>query len=430
MSLLNKDEIMKKVLIINYAFNYESVGSLRARGIAKYIVNFGWDPVILSAKTNMESDHNFRVIEIDYDDLISKVKGILGIKQHTAVRMHYHGSNSKNSNIINLVSPFFEEIYGYPDIAKAWYKNAVKEGTELLEKEDFNAILSSSPPHTSHLIARELKKRFQIPWIADFRDLWTQNPYYNHSFIRKYFEKRLELKTIKDADALITISKPLEDNLKNLHKFKEAFTVYNGFDPDIKNIGGTLDDKLTMLYAGNLYDGKRDPEKLFKALYELNLENKINLQDFSVNFYGSKGVWLTEKIKKYRLEKVVNIFGKVPRDEILKKQRNSQLLLLLTWNNPQEYGIIGGKIFEYMAARRPILSIGPPEGLLKEIIESTNSGIHSPDINQIKKFIEISYNEYKVNGEIKYSGIESEINKFSQIEMAKNFSDILNKTTN
>ena len=421
---------MKKVLIINYAFNYESIGSLRARGIAKFIVNYGWEPTILSAKTNVEHDHNFRVIETDDNGLISKVKGTMGIKQNEALKMHYYTSNNKTNKIMDVIYPFFEEIYGYPDIARAWYKNAVKEGIKLFEEEDFNAIISSSPPHTSHMIARELKKRFQVPWIADLRDLWTQNPYYNHFFIRKYFEKRLELKILNDADALTTISKPLKDDLKKIHKDKKIVTVYNGFDPDIKNTEKTLDEKLTIIYSGKLYDGKRDPEKLFKALNELNSEGKINIQDFSVNFYGSKEEWLTDKIKKYHLEKVVNIFGTFPRDEILKKQRNSQLLLLLTWDNPKEYGTIPGKIFEYMAAKRPILSIGVHDGVVKEIIESTNSGIHSSDVNQTKEFIKLSYNEYKAHGEIKYNGIENEINKYSQIEMTKKFNDILNKIVN
>ena len=116
------------------------------------------------------------------------------------------------------------ELFAYPDAEKNWYKPAVKASEKLLSNENFDAIISTSYPVTSHLIANELKKRHNIPWIADMRDLWTQNPYYKFSIIRKFIERRLEVKTLAKANLLTTISKPLENDLRTIHNGKKIYT--------------------------------------------------------------------------------------------------------------------------------------------------------------------------------------------------------------
>ncbi|WP_337972113.1 hypothetical protein [Methanobacterium petrolearium] len=133
------------------------------------------------------------------------------------------------------------------------------------------------------------------------------------------------------------------------------------------------------------------------------------------------------EVEEYHLENVVNVHGMIPREEVLKKQRESQILLLLSWNNPQEQGIIPGKIYEYLDAGRPILSIGPSEGLVKDLIQSTNTGFHLSEFESVKKAIKMFYDEFEERGKIEYSGIPEEIDKYSQREMAKKFAILLDK---
>lgn len=417
-----------KVLIISFSFNQnEIVGSVRSRGLAKYLPKFGWEPTILTIKTDRQIDSDFRTIETDYLNLMASYKSKIGINPEQTFKNQFNIKNRKNKKgILDRVLELWVEIFAYPDGHKNWYEPAVNAGKKLLSEESFDVIISSSAPPTSHLIANELKKSFDIPWIADLRDLWTQNPYYSYSFIRKFFEKRLEIKTLANANLLTTISKPLENDLKVMHKGKRVYTICNGFDPDTEVKTESLNKKLNITYTGNLYFGKRDPEKLFKALDELRSENKIDITKFSVDFFGNDENWLQKDIVKYNLENIVNVHGIIPREKVLKKQRESQVLLLLTWDNPKEYGTVTGKIFEYLASNRPILSIGPSEGLVKKIITSTNSGVHLSDTDEIKKQICRFYDEFMMNGSVNYIGLHEEIKKYSQVRMSEKFAHLMN----
>jgi len=282
-------------------------------------------------------------------------------------------------------------------------------------------MISSSSPVTCHLIANKLKKNYDIPWIADLRDLWTQNHYYLHSRIRKIIDKRLELKVLSNADILTTVSPILAEKLKEIHKTKNIFSIPNGFNSEEINPGIPLTDKLSIIYTGRLYQGKRDPELLFKALNELNNEQKIDLNDFLLDFYGKSQDWLKKDIEKYDLEKIVRQNGVVSREDVIKKQWESQILLLLTWDNPAEKGVLTGKIFEYLAAKRPILSYGISEGIVKDLIEETNAGYHAKDLKDLKNILERVYSQYKLNGKVDYYGLEDKINKCSHEEMTKKF---------
>ncbi len=422
---------MKKVLIISYFFNQkEKIGSIRLRGLAKYLPEFGWKPTVLTVKSDSENETYFRSVETEYLDIMDNWKSKIGLNSKNTIYQS-QAQNNRNKNILmEYLLNIGVEIFAYPDSQKNWIKPAVEAGSKLLENEHFDAIISSSSPVTCHLIAHKLKKRYKIPWIADFRDLWTQNYYYPHSKFRKFIESRLELKTIKYTDALVTVSEPLRIMLEEMHNKKNVYAISNGFDPDKINHGTFLTDKFTITYSGTLYNGKRSPHLLFKALKELSFNGEIKIEDFSIDFYGHDEGWLINIIKKYGLDGAVRIRGEISRDEILKKQRKSQLLLLLTWNDPKEAGIVPGKIFEYLSSKRPIISIGPSKSLVKEIIESTNSGIHSSNLNEIKDKLKEYYDEFKLNGEVNYNGIDDEINKYSQVEMAKKFAIALNNTIN
>jgi len=125
----------------------------------------------------------------------------------------------------------------------------------------------------------------------------------------------------------------------------------------------------------------------------------------------------------------VNLNGTVKREIVIEKQWNSQLLLLLTWANPNEKGVLTSKIFEYLAAKRPILSYGVGSGSVKDLIDETNAGFHAQNFDDLKMILENFYNEYKLNGQIEYHGLEHVINKYSHEEMTKKFINVLETIT-
>ncbi|AXV36748.1 MAG: hypothetical protein CIT01_00325 [Methanobacterium sp. BRmetb2] len=424
---------MNTVLLIAYYFHEkENIGSVRLRGLAKNLPRYGWNPVIVTPQSSEKLDplwKDYNIIEVPYEDLMTKWKKYLGFKTQTTVKEQLQTKTYKNKRSwFENLARVWEEFFTYPDGQKTWYDPVMAEMDELIKEEKVDAVISSALPLTTHIIASEIKKRYCIPWIADFRDLWTQNHYYKYTSLRKFFEKQLELKTMANADIMTTVSEPLVGDLKNLHHNEEVYSIPNGFDPDKVNPGTPLTNKFTITYTGQLYKGKRDPEPLFEALNDLSREDLINIDHVEINFYGASESWLTEEIAKYGLERVVNIHGMIPRDEVILKQRESQLLLLLMWDNPLEIGVCTGKIFEYLSAKRPIISHGITEGCVPDILNDTNTGNSVKSVPEIKKVLQEYYSQYQKKGQVFYSGNDN-IYKYSHKNMAKRFAEILDKVS-
>ncbi|MEM3640454.1 MAG: glycosyltransferase, partial [Candidatus Bathyarchaeia archaeon] len=320
---------------------------------------------------------------------------------------------------------YYREIIHYPDSEKGWKPFAVKAADKLLQNEKIDAIISSSSPVTAHIIARELKAKYKIPWIADFRDLWTQNHNYPYSRIRKYFERKLELKTLATADVLIAVSPFDTEKLKTLHKGKKVHTITNGFDPDKVNNGKTpLTAKFTITYTGQIYP-KQDPSKFLIALKNLISKKVLESKDIDVRFYGPESDLLTSKIAECALTGIVRQLGVVPREVSLEKQRESQVLLLLKWEDPRTRGVYTAKVFEYLAAMRPILAVGGTNDVVTELLNETSAGVDAQTARDVEEAIKRFYQEYKLKGKVSYCGKIEKINKYSYREMAKRFAEIL-----
>lgn len=423
---------MKRVLIVAYHFPPDpSIGSLRMKGLAKYLPDFGWEPVILTKKLSEKPNMQINIVETPFEehDILNSFKRKIGLNPETPIKSSI-SNKGVNRSLLYSVSRFFMlEFIAYPDIHKNWYSYAYKDGSDLLNNQKIDAIISSSSPEISHIIANSLKDKYDLPWIADFRDLWTQNHYYKYTYLRSHREKKLEINTLSKADSLVTISEPLAEKLRSLHKGKKVYSITNGFDPkEMVNGILTLSDKFTITYTGNLYFGKRDPSKLFVALSELISEKKLNPNNIEVRFYGNKEYWFDKNVEKYGLKRIVNHYGIVPRKIALEKQRESQILLLLLWDNPDELGVYTGKVFEYLSSQRPILALGSSNGsVVKELLEETSAGFYASSVEDIKEFIKKSYDEYEFNNFVSYNS--DMIEKYSQREMARKFAEILNDIT-
>lgn len=419
---------MKRILIISHHLPPRpTVGSVRIGGLVKYLPRFGWEPVVLTTDMPPHPVGYTRIIMTpfhkDFSYWIKKIFRLSPAKRLDEQAKPIVIKFDRDS----WFPKFIEFIYGlinYPDELKGWIPFAVNQGEKILRQERMDAILSSSHPVTAHLIAHKLRKSFNIPWLADLRDLWTQNHYYQYGALRKWFEKKLEIKTLSNAAALVTVSGPLANELKKLHA-SPAHTILNGFDPaESKPIPLTKD--FTITYTGRFYDGKRDPLMFFEAIQQLITTGELNPAQLKIRFWGSKNYWLDQEIKKFKMEAYANQFGMLPRDEILSRQRESQILLLLTWNNPKEEGVYTGKLFEYLGARRPILALGP-KGVVSELLEETRAGILVSNLLECKKAIRKFSDEFHATGQVSYSGQESELNKYSHIEMARKFAEVLNQ---
>lgn len=405
------------------------IGGIRLYGLAKYLPEHGWNPIILTPVLPGNPDSRFRIIQTPYDDVVALWKKHMKLNPKESLNEQLGIHKPKNQlSLIDYLAYFPNEIITYPDPQKGWYKYAVRAGEKIFQETEINAILSSSKPETCHLIAKTLVEKYRIPWVADLRDLWTQNPYSNHCAFRMFAEKRLELRTLERANAIVTVSKPLADDLSRLHTHKPVYVITNGYDPEDAYFDPPrLTDKFTITYTGALYGGKRDPLMLFAALKNLIKDGTIDPEGVEVRFYGSKDSWLFDDIRNANLDDIVKVFGLVPREEALQRQRESQLLLLLLWNNPKEKGVYTGKVFEYLAARRPIIAIGgPEESVVKDLLDETQAGHYVSSSEELEIVLSKYYSDYINTGTI--SPIEnSSISKYSQLEMAKRFAEVLDK---
>ena len=420
---------MKKVLVIGY-LNRPHQGSYRLHGLVKYLTEFGWQPIIITPPPEEEPDASLRVIPTSYRDALGLWKRIFRldsgdyIGRQVKQRFGITGKKPLVDRVIRLGG----EIIGYPDLERAWKSLALTAAHDFLSRESVDAIISSSPPVTCQLVASELKARYKIPWVVDLPDLWSQNHNYQYSPIRKVLDRRLELKTLSKTDALVTVSQPWVEKLKRLHQGKPVYAIPRGFEPEeVNHPPADLTAKFTITYTGSIYTGKQDPTKLLAALRDLISDGTLDAKETEVRFYGSEELWLDKEIEQYGLSGVVKQYGRVPRQTALEKQRESQLLLLLRWEDAQESGVYTGKVFEYLGAARPILAIGGSTDVVEELLNETKSGICAATVEDVKKAIADLYQEYKLKGGVAYKGEQSKVEKHSYREVASKFSQILNQ---
>jgi glycosyltransferase involved in cell wall biosynthesis len=323
-------------------------------------------------------------------------------------------------------------IIAYPDARKGWIPFAVEAIRRLGRSEKIDAVLSSAYPFTCHLIGRRAKEILKCPWVADFRDLWTQHHYYSYGRIRRAVESRLERRTVGSADALVTVSAPWAELLRQKFHEQAVHWITNGFDPgDFPSETQELTRTFSISHTGQLYDRKRDPTDLLEVMGDMIREGVIPRAEVRIRFYGSpEPGWLPALVERYGLGDVVEIYGLIPRTEALACQQKSQLLLLLIGPNaPELVGHYPAKIFEYLGSRRPILALGGPPGVVSDLLRETNAGIHIKSGTELQAFLIEAYKEYQQLGRVSYAGDETAIARYTHLEMARKFAAILNRVT-
>jgi hypothetical protein len=162
-------------------------------------------------------------------------------------------------------------------------------------------------------------------------------------------------------------------------------------------------------------------------VWELISEGAIDRADVEVRFFGHTQYWLRQEIEQYGLGDVVDQQGNVPREVSVEKQRESQILLLLSWDDPRERGTYTGKVFEYLSARRPILALGGPRGVVSELLERTGAGVHVADLASLKDVLLRYYREFTQAGAVRFGGIDERIREYTHVEMARKFARALDE---
>ena len=390
-----------------------AIGAVRLGGIAKYLPEFGWEPTFLTPCLPGVPNAEYDVVQTAYRGRVARIEDTIYSDRHLGKRwfeVAFNDSEGRRREYVGKLVNLIGEVASFPDGHKGWMTTALPEADRLLQRRSYDAILSCSLPNTAHLIARELKRRYHLPWMADFRDPWTLNQYYPYSRLRRFFERRMERTTMSQADALSITSHQWARDMQSLHADIPVFTIFNGYDQD-EMYPAPLTRKFTITHTGKLYEGKRDPSILFEAIAQLVGEGRLKAEDIQVRLYGRKQKWLDDKIQFFNLTQIVREEGLISRDEALLRQRESQVLLLLNWDDPRNEGACPAKLFEYFSAGRPVISVGTPSGVVSEILDDTKAGKYPNDLISLKETILDYYAEYRLTGEVIFPGMKQEIEK-------------------
>jgi glycosyltransferase involved in cell wall biosynthesis len=419
---------MRRVLLIAFAYPpVEIIGSVRPAALAKYLPRFDWEAVVLTPRSQGAGRQSKLIIETEYRDVVEDWKARLHLDRKRGVHEEFGlplakkpGSVPAHTRALGLV----KYLLTYPDPTKGWIPFALAAVEEIRRQNlDIAAIVTTSPPISSHLIGRQAKSILGCPWIADLRDLWTQNLGVRSPHA---LQIGLEKRTLRQADSLITVSAPWASRLQRRYPNKKVWAITNGFDPDdYCSPPPALTREFSITYTGELYASQRDPTVLFEVLRDLIKEEVIPASELRIRFYGSIEAWLPGLIEKFGLNQVVELNGPTPRVRVFEHQRESQVLLLLPWSDPKETGHHSAKLFEYFAAARPILAVGGARGVLTQALELTHAGVHALSKAQVREFLLGAYAEYKKDGCVSYSGERQAIEQYSHPNMARSFAQAL-----
>lgn len=425
---IEPSQALRRVLLIAFAYPpVQIVGSVRPAALAKYLPRFGWEAMVLTPRLQGTRRQSESIVETEYRDVLEDWKARFHLDRKRGLHEEFGLPLSKKPGAIPVHTRALDlakYVLSYPDSAKGWIPFALAAVQEIGRQNlDIAAIVTTSPPISCHLIGREAKNILGCPWIADLRDLWTQNLGEHRS---NFLQIGLEKRTLRKADALVTVSDPWASRLVRRYPEKKIWTITNGFDPDdFDSPAPALTEEFSITYTGELYAGQRDPTMLFDVLSDLIKDGTIPASELRVRFYGRIEAWLPALIERFGLNDVVALNGPTPRLEAVAHQRESQILLLLPWSNPKETGHHSAKLFEYLAAARPILAIGGAPGVITKTLQTAAAGFHALSKAQVREFLLTAYANYKKKGYVPYAGERQAVEEYGHPNMARRFAQVL-----
>jgi len=449
-------ENSKKVLIVTYYWPPAGgPGVQRWLKFAKYLPEFSLEPVIFTPE-----NPSYPLIDETLKSEVPKNTKIIrtNIWEPYQLAEKFSKSNKKfkggqfdvgkNQSFLSKLSIFIRGNFFIPDARKFWVKPSIAFLKKYLKENDIDLLVTTGPPHSLHLIGLGLKEELpNLKWIADFRDPWTEISYYKHLKLTKSSDrkhKELEKAVFQTADVTLATSYTDAENFRK--KGANSFCITNGFDiSEQGKIGefqsssvgefevlkstekndSTPKRKFTISYVGVL-EQLRNPENLWKALEELCKASSDFAEDFELKFVGRVDDKILNALENSVLKDRIKNLGYLAHQDSVTEMRTSDLLLITNFPNESSKGIIPGKLFEYLATGKKIISFGPKDADVETILNRTNAGQHFDysETDKIKDYIFALYLDRKNGKSIINS---ADINEFSRKELTKKLSEIVKK---
>ncbi len=432
----------KKILIITYYWPPAGgPGVQRWLKFAKYLPDFGWKPIIYTPE-NPSYPLLDETLMKDVPENIEMVRTKIWEPYQLAEKLNKSNKKfkagqfdvGKNQSWKSKLSIWVRGNFFIPDARVFWVKPSVTFLEKYLKENKIDTIVTSGPPHSLHLIGLGLKSKMpDLKWIADFRDPWTEISYYKHLKLTKSSDKKhrqLESSVFKNADITLATSYTDAENFRKAGA--NAVCITNGFDESDSSekaqqqgekTSSQIEQAFTLSYIGVL-EQLRNPENLWKTLDELVKENPEFAADFKLKFVGRIDDKILKAIENSSLKNHILNLGYLAHGKAVEEMQNSDLLLITNFPNESSKGIIPGKIFEYLASGKQILSFGPDKADVAKILEETQAGKHFSyqDTETIKMFILEKYELWK-NGSLLEN--TQHIEQFSRKNLTQQLTEVL-----
>jgi hypothetical protein len=389
-----------KVLIVSFAFPPSNViGAVRVGKFARYLdcrshdvrvltADFGEDrslPLEISSDRVVYTEYRERQHWVDW--VARGLRGLTTVPGGGRLPSPPPQDGAAVRSFRQTLRRHYLGLIQIPDMRVDWIRAAVPAGRQLIKKWKPEIIFASAPPYTGLIVASRLARAFDIPWVADLRDLWVDNPYYSEPGWRRLIDAMLERHILRRAATLVTVSPIWAEQLRQ-RLGKATAVVYNGYaEEDFPPRAPRVDTReiLTIRYLGSIYRGFRDPSALFSAIALLPDQLRTRIK---VEFFSDEGDAILEAATARRVESAVAIKPRIPYRQALELQMESDVLLLLQSNDQRDEGNLPAKLFEYLYARRPILFIGYERGIAARLVIERGAGLVSNSPVEIRDQLE------------------------------------------
>lgn len=387
----------KNILIISYSYPpLNDAGAQRPYALAKYLDKTKFNITVLTCKNPSSPIGINKGFNPSIENVtLIKIESFIGSSINS-----FNISKKESKKIISVIKSSIFKIGQnliFPDKGAFWYPNVktyLKQNHNLIEDTDI--IFSTSPEVTNHRIARYIKRKNKnIQWIADFRDFNYVENWDSKSGIKAYLHKKLERSIIKEASALTFVTKTMQNAYQKFYPQYQNKThcIYNGFDKgDFPIVSEPLNEKLSFFYAGSFYNGLRSPFPLMQFLDKAFEENLLTKDEVQIHIAGNIDEEQKQAMKDYKSYHSIKFLGNQPRTEVLQYMCRATFLWLIVANIKSHYQTIPIKLFEYIAARRPIVNFAPILSESSQIIQEKNLGYN---FNTLDFNIEESYPVFK-----------------------------------
>ena len=360
--------------------------SPRWPALAGGLIAKGWEVTVVTAPLRADASEELgfprifaeraRIVECgSATDALEPVRNLLWLfglrrKQSLTEQLKAQLPAAGTRSAFDVAFQTLLSLIGWPDLQAPWRRPALRAARELMREQTFDVLVSSSPYPTSHAVAAALKRENpQLRWVADFRDLWSQNHNYAMPLWRQRVDNRLERRMIAGADALVTTAHDWADTLRREHG-KPVTVVRNSF-VDYEAPADAAPPALApliVLYSGVRYPRQQHITPVLEAVAALKNGDGLSPADVQLRFIGPHDAELDHEATRLGVSAFVRQDGAVPRAAAQRLQREAHVLLYMQWEDPAVDMVSSLKFWEYLGSGRPVLMTGGHAGGTAEAI--------------------------------------------------------------